>query len=88
MEVKYPQVTVKDFGRDGNAFFLIGQCLGAAKKAKLTKEQQDEFSKEAMSGDYDHVIQTCLKYFDCKYIGDSDEDPEDDDYEDDEEDFE
>ena len=26
----------------------------------------DEFSKEAMSGDYDHLHQTCMKWFDVE----------------------
>ncbi len=64
MEPKYPQVKVKLSGKDGNAFNLMGLCLKAAKKAKVEKTETDEFLKEAMSGDYDHLLQTCMKWFD------------------------
>jgi hypothetical protein len=54
---------VDDFGIDGNALALVGQCKRAARKAGWTSEQTQAFVKEALSGDYDHVIQTCMKYF-------------------------
>jgi hypothetical protein len=57
-------------GEDGNAFSMISK---ASRLIKLwNKDNQDrkevlidkqEFEKEAMSGDYDHVIQTIMKYF-------------------------
>lgn len=61
---KYPNVTVKLTGVDGNAFMLIGACAKAARKNGLTKERIDEFTDEAMSGDYNHLLRTCMSYFD------------------------
>jgi hypothetical protein len=34
------------------------------KKAKLQQSEIDEFNKEAMSGDYDNLLRTCMKWFD------------------------
>ena len=61
--VKYPEVQVQLVGNDGNAFAILGNCQQAARRAGLTKDQIDEFMNEAMSGDYDHLLQTCMKYF-------------------------
>jgi hypothetical protein len=61
--VKYPEVKVQLVGNDGNAFSILGNCKTAAKKAGLTKKQIDEFLNEAMSGDYDHLLGTCMEYF-------------------------
>ena len=60
---KYPKVKVKLIGCDGNAFAIIGACLKEAKRKGLTKDQLDEFKTEAMSSDYDHLLKTCMDYF-------------------------
>lgn len=49
---------------DGNAFSIIGRAMRALRAAGYSKEQLEEFRKEAMSGDYDHVIQTAMKWCD------------------------
>lgn len=54
---------VKLTGRDGNAFAIIG----AVTKALRSAGQADKvaaFREEAMSGDYDHLLQTAMKYAD------------------------
>ena len=61
---KYPEVIVQLTGIDGNAFAILGHCNKEAKRAGLSKAQVDEFMAEAMAGDYDHLLQTCNKYFD------------------------
>jgi hypothetical protein len=48
--------------QDGNAMFLIGAVRGALKRAGNDPEVLTAFSDEAMSGDYDHVLQTCIAY--------------------------
>jgi hypothetical protein len=53
-------------GRDGNAFSILGNALAVAKKAKWTDRQVSAFSALAMAGDYDHVLQTCIRYFDVR----------------------
>ena len=59
---KYPDIKVKLVGTDGNAFSIIGKVQNALKRAKVPEKEIDEFRKEAMSGDYDNVLITCLKW--------------------------
>jgi hypothetical protein len=61
MEPLFPNVTVKLVGKSGNAFFIIGTVRSALRKAGRA-DAADEFMAEAMSGDYDNVLRTCMKY--------------------------
>ncbi len=63
-DVKFPNVSVQLDGEDGNAFAIIGRCLRAAKRAGVPQPDIDAFLKEAKSGDYDHLLQTCTEWFD------------------------
>ena len=49
---------------DGNAFFIIGRARRVAKRAGWSEERIDEFLAHAKSGDYDHLLRTCMQYFD------------------------
>lgn len=60
-EPLYPGVEVQLSGEDGNAFFIIGRTTRALKQAGH-KEAADEFTEEAMSSDYDHLLRTVMKY--------------------------
>jgi len=63
MEVKYPEVKkVKLVGEDGNAFAILGRVMKAMKVAGLPKEVVDAYYAEATSGDYDHLLQTTLRW--------------------------
>lgn len=55
---------LKLVGEDGNAFMILGLAQRAAKKAGWTKEQIDEYMTKAMAGNYDHLLQTTMEYFD------------------------
>ncbi|KKN04830.1 hypothetical protein LCGC14_1093530 [marine sediment metagenome] len=52
---------VKLVGEDGNAFAIIGKVSTALKKKGLG-DQVKKFQEEAMSGDYDNVLRTAMKY--------------------------
>lgn len=52
-------------GEDGNAFAIIGRVRTALRHAGYEPELIEEFTREAMSGDYDHLIQTVLEYVDA-----------------------
>ena len=62
MNPKFPDVTIKLSENDGNAFLIIGRVVRALKYGGATKEQCDEFTKEATSGDYENVLKTCMKW--------------------------
>ena len=59
---KYPDVAVQLSGEDGNAGFMIARTGRALKKAGVPREVIQEFRVEAMSGDYDHVLQTIMRW--------------------------
>lgn len=61
MNTPLTNAEVKLSGTDGNAFALIGTVRAAIRKSDHP-ELAAEFVAEAMSGDYDHVLQTCLEY--------------------------
>lgn len=58
----YPDIEVQLTGQDGNAFAIIGRVSKALKNAKIPKPEIDKYVKEATSGDYDHLIQTTIKW--------------------------
>lgn len=62
-EIKYPDITVRLVGQDGNAFHILGRCRAAMKKAHLSTEEINEFTKQATSGDYHHLLATCVEWF-------------------------
>lgn len=54
-------VTVHLVGEDGNAFAILGKVIKALRRAGYNKEAE-EFQKEAIKGDYDHLLRTCMQY--------------------------
>ena len=54
---------LKLVGEDGNAFAILGRAARVARKHNL---DWATIQKEATSGDYDHLLQTMMKYFDCE----------------------
>lgn len=60
--MKYPEITVKLIGSDGNAFAILANMKRAMQRHKVSREDIDSFLKEAMSGDYNHLLRTCMKW--------------------------
>ncbi|EAI4194435.1 hypothetical protein AV778_03800 [Campylobacter coli] len=54
--MKYPNVYVKLVGEDGNAFSILARVSNALKKVGVSKEEISQFQKEAMSSDYNHLL--------------------------------
>lgn len=48
-------------GKDGNAFLILGLVRRGIARSNRP-ELADDFMNEAMSGDYDHLLQTCMRY--------------------------
>jgi len=65
-EIKYPHITVKLTGENGNAFNLISKVTYALRRNGLKQVEIDEFVTEATSGDYDNVLQTCMRWVDVE----------------------
>ena len=62
-EPKYPEITVRLVGENGNAFYILGKCLSAMSLANIPKEEQDEFYHQATASDYNHLLITCMEWF-------------------------
>ncbi len=58
-------VKVKLVGTDGNAWALMGKVTQALRKAGRA-DLVEPFRKEAMSGDYTHLLATCMEYVDVR----------------------
>jgi len=53
-------------GEDGNAFAILAEAQAALRIAGWSHVQIEAFMEEAMSGDYDHLLQTCLGYLEVE----------------------
>jgi hypothetical protein len=60
----YPDVHVQLVGEDGNAFAILGRVRKALKRAGH-RDVVDKFTAEATNGNYDHLLQTCMRWVDC-----------------------
>jgi len=59
---KYPNIEVELSGKDGNAFAILGRVKTAMRKANVPVADITEFLSEAMAGDYDDLLQTCMRW--------------------------
>jgi hypothetical protein len=55
-------ITVDLVGSDGNAFSVLGKVSKEMRKHGLKQEDINKFYDEATNGDYDHLLQTVMKY--------------------------
>lgn len=53
-------------GLDGNAFNLLGKFRTAARKAKWTTKEIDAVLRDAMSGNYNHLLRTLMDHCETK----------------------
>lgn len=59
---KYPEIEVQLVGLDGNAFAILGRVLQAMRRGEVPKAERMQFQEEAMSDDYNHLLQTVMKW--------------------------
>jgi len=64
-EIRYPEIQVQLVGLDGNAFSIMGRVMAALKDAGVPKDEIDEYYAESTSGDYDHLLQTAVRWVSC-----------------------
>jgi hypothetical protein len=62
---KFPEVSVKLVGEDGNAFAILGRVQKAMRRAGVEKSDIDAYLKEATSGDYNHLLVTTMNTVSC-----------------------
>ena len=59
---KYPDVEVSLSGEDGNAVAMVTRVVLAMRDDGVGRDEADRFRDEALSGDYDHVLDTIEKW--------------------------
>ena len=62
-DIKYPDITVKIIGVNGNAFNILGICTTAMRKHRLPQSEIDSFISEATSGGYDNLLCVVTNWF-------------------------
>ena len=66
MEITVPEGLIRPevelVGEDGNAFAIMGRVQKALKRAGNDSEVVDSYLKQAMSGDYDHLLAVTLAF--------------------------
>ena len=63
-EPHHPDICVQLTGEDGNAFAILGRTTRALRHAGLDQDEIDQYYAEATSGDYDHLLQTTMRWVD------------------------
>jgi hypothetical protein len=58
----YPDIEVQLTGESGNAGAIMGAVSRAMRRAGVPPEVIEEYRRESMSGDYDHLLVTAMKY--------------------------
>ena len=67
MTPRYPDITVKLVGEDGNTYAIMGmgRVTRALRRHGIEDAEIDQFLTECRSGDYDHLVATCMQWVDC-----------------------
>lgn len=58
----YPDAIAQISGEDGNAFAIIATVRRALRDARVPSDEVTRFQDEAMSGDYDHLLRTAMRW--------------------------
>lgn len=58
----HPEVYVKLAGEDGNALSIVSRVAYAMRAQGVGKVEIDKYRDEALSGDYDNVLQTTMRW--------------------------
>lgn len=62
-KVKYPEITVELIGQNGNIFNLIGICMQALRRAKVSKAERDIFVEEVThAGSYVGALAVIMRW--------------------------
>ena len=60
-DIKHPEVQVQLTGQDGNAMAIMARVAQGLRRGGYAGEV-DAYMEEAMSGDYDNVLQTSMRW--------------------------
>ena len=65
-EEQHDKPTLRLSGKNANAFVILGEARRVARDAGWPENRIKIFMTEAMMGNYDHLLQTTMKYFDVE----------------------
>lgn len=65
-ECKYPGITVKLVGQNGNAFSILGLVIRELRRNRVPQAEILQFQRDAMSGDYDNLLRVCMSWVNVK----------------------
>lgn len=71
---KYPHISIRLVGEDGNAFSILARCFEAMRRNGL-RDEIEAFHTEATSDDYGHLLRTVMAWFSVDEDDDEDENP-------------
>ena len=60
MEPKYKEIEVQLTGMNGNAFGVLGAMSRSLRSNGINEDEIESFNDEATSGDYNHLLRTCM----------------------------
>ena len=63
---KYPNITAKLSGTDGNAFSIMGTVQKALRKGGVPSEEIESYYVESVSGDYNNLLATASRWVNVK----------------------
>lgn len=55
-------IEVQLSGTDGNAFMVMGAVTRELRKAGVSSDEIDKYREESMSGDYDNLLVTAMRW--------------------------
>lgn len=58
----YPDISVRLIGVDDHPMTIVAVLTKGLRDGGIGRDEIDRIVSEALSGDYDHVLSTCLKY--------------------------
>lgn len=61
---RYPNIKVQLTGTDSNTFIMVSKVRSAMKRAGVPEDACVQFFNEALSGNADHALQTCMAWVD------------------------
>lgn len=75
LNIRYPNVSVTL--DDGNAFAVMAATDRALRRAGIPQKERDAYKREAMAGDYYHLLQVTMNWVNVDAYDDWDDDDED-----------
>jgi hypothetical protein len=58
----FKEIEVQLTGNDGNAYVIMGAVSSALRRHGVSEEDRNKYSEESMSGNYDTLLQTAMKW--------------------------